>query len=208
MDEERKEKESEKSFSIEVNGKKIKTKEELLLNALKVSGFDIPHLCSDDDFKPLANCRLCIVEADGRIVASCNTPIMDGMKIRTDTDEIREARRHNLELILSNHPLDCDYCYKNLHCELQSLAEKITKSTRYNGAKRQYGKDESSSSLSRNMDQCILCGRCIEACEKQGINILNYHLRGFSTIVAPAFNSKIADTPCISCGQCALHCPT
>jgi len=197
-----------KKCRISVNGKKYLTDKKYLLQGLEEIGFDIPHLCFHEDFEPLATCRLCIVESDGKLVTSCNTAVKEGMNVKTDTEEILEARRFNLELILSDHPLDCDYCYKNLHCELQRIAEKITKTTRYKGRHRSYEKDESSAAIMRDMNQCILCGRCIAACEAQGVCLLNYAERGFNTIIAPPMNLKISNTLCISCGQCTLHCPT
>ena len=193
---------------IEVNGREILTGRKYLLQALEDAGYEIPKLCSHPDFEPLANCRLCIVEVNGRIQTSCNTLVEEGLKVRIDTPEVVEERRHNMELILSNHPLDCEYCYKNMRCELQALAERITKTTRYDGAKRKVGTDESSPSIYRNMDQCILCGRCISACQREGISLLDYVGRGFNTAIMPPLKLKIADTACISCGQCALVCPT
>ncbi|MEM3585033.1 MAG: [FeFe] hydrogenase, group A [Candidatus Woesearchaeota archaeon] len=194
--------------TIEVNGREIKTKQKYLLQALEEAGYNIPKLCSHPDFEPLANCRLCIVEVDGRIRTSCNTIVEDGMTVNIDTPAVIEERRHNLELILSNHPLDCDYCYKNMRCELQALAERITKTTRYVGLQRRTGVDESSASIVRNMDQCILCGRCILACQRAGVSLLDYVGRGFSTAILPPFRLKLSETTCTSCGQCSLVCPT
>jgi iron-only hydrogenase group A len=195
-------------LKIEINGKPHETSHEYLLPALEEAGFVIPKLCSHPDFLPFANCRLCVVEVDGKIKTSCNTEITEGMAVRTDTEQVIEARRHNMELILSNHPLDCDYCYKNMRCELQTLAEKITKSTRYSGEQRKIAKDESSSAVTRDTEKCILCGRCIAACGRAGVCLLDYTKRGFNTQIAPPLGLKLADTSCTGCGQCALVCPT
>ena len=194
--------------TIIVNGKKYKTTEKYLLQALEKLGFDIPHLCSHPDLEPIATCRLCVVEVNGRIRTSCNTIVEEKMNVITDSEELIEMRRHNLELILSNHPLDCDYCYRNMHCELQRLAEKITNKTRYSGKQRKREKDESSIAILKDFDKCILCGRCIQICEKQTVNVFDYVNRGFETIVGTAFDLPLSQTPCVSCGQCVLHCPT
>jgi NADP-reducing hydrogenase subunit HndD len=195
-------------LKIEINGKPHETSHEYLLPALEEAGFVIPKLCSHPDFLPFANCRLCVVEVNGKIKTSCNTEITEGMAVRTDTEQVIEARRHNMELILSNHPLDCDYCYKNMRCELQTLAEKITKNTRYSGEQRKIAKDESSSAVTRDTEKCILCGRCIAACGRAGVCLLDYTKRGFNTQIAPPLGLKLADTSCTGCGQCALVCPT
>ena len=192
---------------IEINGRKHETAQKYLLYALEEAGYVIPKLCSHPDFEPFANCRLCVVDVNGEIKTSCNTEVRQGMVVKTETENITEARRHNMELILSNHPLDCDYCYRNMRCELQALAEKITKATRYAGAERKIGKDESSSAITRDMDKCILCGRCIAACERAGVCLLDYTKRGFNTAIMPPLGLKISDTSCISCGQCSLFCP-
>ncbi len=194
--------------TIVVNGKEYRTNKKYLLQALLDLGFDIPHLCNHPDLEPIATCRMCIVKVNGRVRTSCNTIVEDGMKVITDDEELIELRRHNLELILSNHPLDCDYCYKNMRCELQALAEKITNKTRYSGKQRKKPKDESSIAIIKDFDKCILCGRCIQVCNQQSINVFDYINRGFDTIVGTAFDLPLAQTPCVSCGQCVLHCPT
>lgn len=197
-----------KAKRIIVNGKEYLTTEKTLLKALERIGFEIPHLCFHEDLEPLATCRLCVVEVNGRIVTSCNTIVSDGMKVNTETEELIEYRRHNLELILSNHALDCDYCYRNLHCDLQRIAEKITNKTRYSGKVRKHEIDESSNAIIKDFEKCILCGRCIQVCNKQAVNVFDYVLRGFDTIVSTAFDIPISSSPCVGCGQCVIHCPT
>ncbi|MGB9748226.1 MAG: [FeFe] hydrogenase, group A [Candidatus Woesearchaeota archaeon] len=197
-----------KAKKIIVNGKEYFTKEKFLLKALEEFGFNIPHLCFHEDLEPLATCRLCVVEVNGKITTSCNTVVSEGMKVNTETEEVIEYRRHNLELILSNHALDCDYCYRNLHCDLQRIAEQITNKTRYSGKLRKHEVDESSNAIVKDFEKCILCGRCIQVCNKQSVNVFDYVQRGFSTIVSTALDIPISSSPCVGCGQCVIHCPT
>jgi len=199
---------TKKAKKIIVNGKEYLTTEKYLLKALEKLGFDVPHLCFHQDLEPFATCRLCVVEVNGKIVTSCNTIVSEGMKVNTETEEVIEYRRHNLELILSNHALDCDYCYRNLHCDLQKIAERITDKTRYYGKVRKHEIDESSNAIIKDFEKCILCGRCIQVCNKQSVNVFDYVQRGFGTIVSTALDIPISSSPCVGCGQCVIHCPT
>ena len=154
---------------------------------------------------------MCLVEIDGfsRPMASCSFPVFEGMVVRTNTPEIREIRRTIVELLLDNHPEDCQTCERDGNCELQYLAYTTgVRERHYEGEKKHYEKDFSSPSVIRDPDKCILCGRCVRICaEVQGVSALGYINRGFKTVVAPAYNRPFADSVCITCGQCINVCP-
>ncbi|PIU21463.1 MAG: ferredoxin [Candidatus Diapherotrites archaeon CG08_land_8_20_14_0_20_34_12] len=194
--------------TIIVDGNEVKTDKEMLIDAIKDIGIKVPSLCHHPDLKPWAVCRLCIVDVDGKIVTSCNTQVREGMKILTHSERILDERKMNLKLILANHPFACESCIRNGYCELQKLAEEMNvKKEEIQGETRNLKSDYSSLSIVREPNKCILCNRCVEACDKQHISILEYNGRGFKTIIGPAFDNILSNTPCVSCGQCALHCP-
>lgn len=193
---------------IKINGKSIKTKKKMLIDAIKDAGINVPSLCYHPDLKPLATCRLCVVEADGKIVTACNTEVRNGMNVNTHSDKIINERKTNLRLILANHPDECQRCIRNGNCELQKLAEEFDlKKEFFQGETRKYKMDYSSLSIIRDQNKCILCGRCIQVCDAQCAHILDYGNRGFNTTIETAFGDNLANTPCVSCGQCVLACP-
>ncbi len=193
---------------IIVDGKEYDVKEKYLMDALDSIGIHVPRLCKHKDLFPTGKCRMCLVEVNGKLVTSCNFEVKEGIEVKTNTDKVIKARVMNLKLILSNHPQDCLHCFRNNDCELQNLASEFSVHTLFDGAKRNYGIDESSYAITREMDKCILCGRCIEVCDAQGIHAIDYAYRSFNTMIMPAYGLRIIDTACISCGQCALYCPT
>ena len=197
-----------KEKKIVVNGIVYKTKKETVMEALDEIGIEVPRLCKHPDLKPLATCRMCVVEANGRIVTSCNTSVSDGMKIETDTKDVVRNRVNNLKLILSNHTMDCLNCFRNGDCELQKLADEFNLPTLFEGEKRTAKPDNSSPSIKIDGNKCILCGRCVEVCKNQGISVIDFANRGFNTSISTAFGHSLGDTGCISCGQCVLYCPT
>ncbi len=198
--------------NIKIDGELYETDKEYLLDVLNEFGFEIPSLCNHPDLEPNASCRMCLVEVNGKVVTSCNQKVIDDMEVITNTKELTEKRKINLELILANHNVNCDVCFMNGYCELQDLSEKfdIEKLPKIleSSKKKNHYKDNSSNAIKINSRQCILCGRCVEICDKQGINTLDYSKRGYDTRISTSFNLPIADTGCISCGQCTLHCPT
>ncbi len=186
-------------------------KEYTILEAAREIGVDIPTLCYMKDTNEIGACRMCLVEVQGarNLQASCVHPVSEGMVIKTNTKKVREARKANLELILSNHNRDCLACFRNGNCELQTLAEDLNvKEVEFEGENPVKPIDELSHSIVRDPNKCILCGRCVAACSNiQGIGVLSFTKRGFETEVAPAFDKSMADSPCIYCGQCINVCP-
>ena len=201
-----------------INDKKLKVKEgTTILEAAKEIGIDIPTLCHmklpnfNYENKP-SSCRICMVEVVGRpkLCTACSEEITEGMIVNTDTPRAVEARKINLELLLSNHPKDCLVCPKNLNCELQALAEKMgIREIAYKGERMQHKVDASSNSIYRNPNKCVMCRRCETMCnEVQTVGTLSGLNRGFDAIVAPAFNIPLRESSCTFCGQCVAVCPT
>ena len=184
-----------------------------ILEAAKRCGYDIPSLCTYNKGEcNRGSCRVCLVEATGArgLVASCVYPVSEGMEIRISSPKAILARRRSVELLLSNHNVNCQQCVKNGSCELLYVAN-ITgaREEAFKGSKTPTTLDTLAPGLVRDTSKCILCGRCIERCKSaHGIGILGYENRGFKTIVSPAENRSFADSPCIQCGQCVNVCPT
>lgn len=183
-----------------------------VLEAAKKAGINIPTLCYLKEINEIGACRICLVEVKGArtLQASCVTPANEGMVVVTNSKAVLEARKLNLELILSNHPMECLTCIRNQNCELQQLAEAFgIREVRFEGAVTEYPVDDSTPSLVREPKKCVLCRRCVAVCEKvQGIKAIAPQERGFDTVVAPAFHDNLSDVTCVLCGQCALACPT
>jgi NADP-reducing hydrogenase subunit HndD len=184
-----------------------------VLEAAKKCGYEIPSLCSYNHGEcNQGSCRVCLVEATGArgLVASCVYPVSEGMEIRISTPKATEARRRSVELLLSNHSLNCQQCDKNGHCELLHVAQLTgARENAFAGVKSETHYDQLAPALIRDTSKCILCGRCIARCSNaHGLGILGFENRGFKTFVAPAQNRSFADSPCIQCGQCVNVCPT
>lgn len=183
-----------------------------VLEAAKKAGIKIPTLCYLEEINEIGACRICLVEVQGArtLQASCVTPVAPGMVVRTNTPAVRQARKLNLELIMSNHPQECLTCPRSTNCELQQLASELgITEIRFSGANPSYEPDFSSAALVRDPRKCILCRRCVSVCEKvQQVCAIAPQERGFNTIVAPAFLEPLGDTACVNCGQCTLVCPT
>jgi iron-only hydrogenase group A len=182
------------------------------MNAAEKVGVKVPRLCYHPDLSIEGACRVCVVEVEGMksLVASCAYPAEDGMVVRTITPEIREIRRDIVELLIDNHPMDCQCCERDGNCELQDLAYSMGVRERYyKGERKRYDEDLSSPSVIRVPEKCVLCHRCVRICsEIQGISCLGYSHRGFKTVVMPAYNLPFADSICSACGQCINVCPT
>jgi len=200
-------------ITMEINGRKIQANEgETILTAARREGVRIPTLCYMEGLPPSGACRLCVVEVEGApsLVPSCSFPIADGMKVRTHTPRVLDARRTIVELLLANHPDDCLYCARNGRCELQALAQELgVRKRRYAGARSHNRIDAASPAIIRDPDKCILCGRCVRVCEEiQGVAAIDFIGRGSKTVVGTAFGAGLNVSSCINCGQCILACPT
>lgn len=201
-------------INIKIEGQSYQVEEGLtILEAAKECGYEIPSLCAYNHGEcSLASCRVCLVEATGArgLVASCVYPISEGMEIAISSPKATAARRASVELILSNHSMNCQQCEKNGHCELLYVAQVVgARENKFVGSKTPITVDEISPSIIRDTSKCILCGRCVSRCvAAHGTGILGFEKRGFSTIVSPAENRSFATSPCILCGQCVNVCPT
>lgn len=183
-----------------------------IMQAAEQIGIRIPRLCYHPELSIEGACRVCIVEVEGvnKFLASCANKVWAGMRVKTNSPEIRQARRDIVELILDNHPMECQTCERDGNCELQNLAySQGVRERFFEGKRKQHAIEASSASVIRNAEKCILCRRCVRVCsEVQGIHNLSQLHRGFHTIVAPAFEDDMVDSVCINCGQCINVCPT
>jgi len=183
-----------------------------VLVAAQTAGIHIPTLCYLKDINCIGACRVCVVEVEGAraLQTACTYPATEGMVVKTNTPAVRAARKAVVELLLSNHPQDCLTCFRNQNCELQSLAQELNiREIRYEGERKHYPIDESSFAIVREPEKCILCRRCVSACQQvQGVYALGMAERGFDSIVTPVFQEGLGDVACVNCGQCVLACPT
>ncbi len=185
---------------------------EMIIDVARRNGIDIPHFCWNRRLDRIGACRICVVEVEGhpKPVASCSTPVTDGMKVKTHTPAILEARRMNLELLLANHDLNCTTCPNNLNCRLQQYAYDFgIQEIPFLGKKKHEDPDYSSVSIVRDNNKCILCEQCVQVCNKiQTVHAIGLQERGFDTRVSPPFNTNMNESPCVNCGQCVVACPT
>ncbi len=183
-----------------------------IMEAAETLNINIPRLCYHPGLSLQASCRVCIVEVEGfpYFVASCSADVSEGMVVRTNSPEIRQARRDIIELILDNHPRECQTCERDGNCELQNLAYSHGVRERlFEGDRKQFDIEASSRSVVRDSEKCVLCGRCVRVCsEIQGVHNLSQQGRGFATVVTPAHKVNMDDSVCIQCGQCINVCPT
>lgn len=200
--------------NIKIEGRDYKVDDKMtVLQAARSCGYNIPSLCSWKDGRcSLASCRVCLVAVKGerRLVPSCAYPVREGLEVSINDPMAVEARRTSVELLLSNHSMNCQSCSKNGQCELLEVSRIVgARPDVYDGAKTPVTYDAVAKGLIRDTSKCILCGRCVETCkEVQGLGILGFEKRGFNTIVGPSANRSFADVPCIQCGQCVNVCPT
>ena len=181
-----------------------------ILDAARKIQINIPTLCKHPDVDPSAGCGMCIVKVGGRIMRSCCTPVSEGMEVVTSDAELKEIRKMVLKLILSNHPNDCLNCSRSGQCELQEMtAEMGIDQNEIIKMVSQEPKDDTSGAIVLDPSKCIVCGRCVNICQNvQNVWALSYLHRGFVTKITGANDTKLADSPCVRCGQCAAHCPT
>lgn len=182
-----------------------------VLEAAKYAGIEIPTLCYLKDINEIGACRICLVEVKGArgLVTSCVYPVNEGMEIFTNTEKVRNARKMNIQLVLSAHKKKCLSCVRSTSCELQNLALEYGVDENYfKSDDREFEIDESSPSIIRDNSKCILCRRCVAVCEKvQGIGAIGPQNRGYDTSIGSQFELPLAETSCINCGQCIVACP-
>ena len=198
--------------NIKINGVAISVPQgSTILEAARYAGIEIPTLCYLKKINAIGACRICVVEVKGArsLVAACVYPVNEGMEIFTNTPTVRNSRKTTLELILSNHDKKCLSCVRSGNCELQKLCNDYgVDETKFSGAMTPSEIDDSAAHLVRNNKKCILCRRCVAACREQYVGVIGANARGFDTNIGCAFEKKLADVPCISCGQCIVACPT
>ncbi len=198
------------SISLNINGKRVYAKPgSTILEAAQENDIYIPTLCHYRDLSPFGGCRICLVEVEGipKLLAACVAPATDNMVIHTESEKIYRARRINLELMLSEHSVDCITCEKNSQCELQDLVYEFQiKDVRFGMNQRADAVDDSNPFIERDHNLCILCGRCIRICDEiQGVHAIDFQERGLKTKIGTAFNRPLN---CEFCGQCISACPT
>ena len=183
-----------------------------VLEAARSAGIKIPSLCYLKDVNEIGACRICVVEVKGArsLMASCVYPVSEGMEVYTNTEKVRASRRLTLELILSNHRMDCLTCARNAHCELRELAADFNiDAVRYANDALLPRIEASALHLVRDNSKCVLCRRCTAACRKyQEVGVIGLNDRGFDTHVGCAFDRDLNEVDCVSCGQCIVACPT
>ena len=199
--------------NLKINGMPVSVpKGYTILEAAKEIGIKIPTLCFLKEINEIGACRICVVEVkEARsLVASCVYPVNEGMEVFTNTNKVRESRKTTIELILSNHNRNCLSCVRSGSCELQTLSYEygVEDAGRFDGFNPTFKKDVSSEYLVRDPEKCILCRRCVAACENQKVAVIGANDRGFDTNIGCAFNKDLGDVACISCGQCIVNCPT
>jgi formate dehydrogenase major subunit len=207
---------TEKTVTLTIDGALVTVPEGTsIMRAAMELGTKIPKLCATDMLEAFGSCRLCLVEIDGRpgTPASCTTPVANGMVVRTQTDRLKRLRKGVMELYISDHPLDCLTCSANGDCELQDMAGAVgLRDVRYgyDGARHPNpGLDESNPYFTYEPGKCIVCSRCVRACEEvQGTFALTIAGRGFDSVVSPGMEESFFSSECVSCGACVQACPT
>jgi formate dehydrogenase major subunit len=207
---------STQSVTLEIDGMSVQVPAGTsVMRAAAEAGVSVPKLCATDTLEAFGSCRLCLVEIEGRAgtPASCTTPVAEGMKVRTQTGKLKTLRRGVMELYISDHPLDCLTCSANGDCELQDMAGAVgLREVRYgyDGANHlDAQKDESNPYFTFDPAKCIVCSRCVRACDEvQGTLALTISGRGFESKVSASIEEKFIDSECVSCGACVKACPT
>ncbi len=197
--------------NLKINGIAVSVPEgSTILQAAKLANVRIPTLCYLKEIQCIGSCRMCLVEATGArgLVAACVYPVSEGMEVRTNTPKVRKSRKTTLELILSTHKKKCLSCVRSMNCELQKLA------LEYNAEEDRFGTDHDikpiddlSPSVVRDNSKCIMCTRCVAACEKQTIGAIGPKNRGYAKTIGSPFDVSLAYTSCVNCGQCVVACP-
>ncbi len=200
-------------MQVTINNRPAEAREgETILELARREGHAIPTLCHMKGLLPSGACRICVVEVEGQkgLLPACSHPVQDGMVIQTHSARAVETRKTLVELLLANHPDDCLYCVRSGTCELQDLARAYgVRRRRWPAGLRHHSLDVSSPALVRDPDKCILCGKCVRACEEvMGVAAIDFTHGGSWTVIAPAYGGDLNRSPCIGCGQCIVVCPT
>ncbi|NQU51746.1 MAG: iron hydrogenase small subunit [Bacteroidetes bacterium] len=202
-------------FTIKIDNVSVTVEKGMtILEAARKIGIDIPTLCYHEDLCIAGNCRVCVVEEKGKktLTASCATPAYEGMEILTYSAKVQTARKHIVELLLSDHAEECTKCFKNGNCELQNLASKYAVGESlfldlWEG--KEYKVDDSSSAIQFDPSKCVKCQRCVRTCsEIQGVNALTVGEKGKDMHITTFMGLPLNNVPCTNCGQCVTHCPT
>ncbi len=198
-------------INLKINGIAVSVPEgSTILQAAKLANIRIPTLCYLKDVQCVGSCRMCLVEATGArgLVAACVHPVSEGMEVRTNTPKVRKSRKTTIELILSTHKKKCLSCARSMNCELQKLA------LEYNAEEDKFGTDHDvmpiddlSASVVRDNSKCIMCTRCVAACEHQTIGAIGPQNRGYAKVIGSPYGVSLSVTPCVNCGQCVVACP-
>ena len=182
-----------------------------LLEVIRKAGIDLPTFCYHSELSIYGACRLCLVEVVGKgVTAACATAPRAGMVIKTETAQLRNMRKINIELLLANHKRECPSCSRSNNCNLQDIARRLGVSEiRYKQTEQDLPIDDSSDSIVRDPNKCVLCGDCVRVCsEVQSVGAIDFAFRGAKARVAPAFDKDLNEVECVNCGQCAAVCPT
>ena len=203
----------EEIVTLTIDGVEVKTKKgTTILQAAKESGIDIPTLCFLKDINEMGDCRMCIVEVEGRkgFATSCIQTVEEGMVVHTHTPNVLEARHVILDLIISNHAKDCLTCTRSGNCELQALAVKFNiQNVEFPGEMTKHEVDDKSPAIVRDFNKCILCRRCVSTCKNvQEIGAIDCIERGFESCISTTYDHSLNDVDCTFCGQCIESCPT
>src|ERR1700742_2515880 len=219
---------SETMVTLTIDGREVRVPEGTsIMRAAMDAGHQIPKLCATDMVDAFGSCRLCLVEIEGRngTPASCTTPVAPGLVVHTQNERLKKLRKGVMELYISDHPLDCLTCAANGDCELQDMAGAVgLRDVRYGydgahpvfdprkdgtGNLHWIGKDDSNPYFTYDASKCIVCNRCVRACEEtQGTFALTISGRGFGSRVSPGMDEPFMDSECVSCGSCVSACPT
>ncbi|RKD30047.1 NADH-dependent [FeFe] hydrogenase, group A6 [Thermohalobacter berrensis] len=205
--------ENEEKVTITIDGRDYEVPKGLtVLEAARMVNIEIPSLCYLKDINEIGTCRVCVVEVEGSrtLQPSCVYPVREGLRVRTNTERVRRARRTAVSLLLSNHHRECTTCVANLNCELQNVAADLgIRNIPFTGEKVDYGVHNNNPAIQRDYNKCINCRRCMAICNKiQECYVYSPINRGFDTLIAPAFQKDLSEVSCIMCGQCVLACPT
>lgn len=198
--------------NLTINGQSVEAEASMtILEAAESAGIEIPTFCHDPQLVGVGACRICVVEVEGwgNLPASCVAPVVDGIVVNTESENVIKARQANLSLLLANHPLDCLTCEKSGECRLQDYSYKYgVEKTDYEGEVIDYPVEDSNPFYERDMNKCILCGKCARVCfEINGAGAIDYANRGFKSTIAAAFFEPMENSSCVFCGMCVDICP-